>query len=210
MLRKVIAVLSVTALSLTMAITAGSISANADAKPGQSMTHMKTAAGLTATLESAGVILYVQGGATAGVIGDSISAPNGQMVFHIPITNAKSPVLHVGSNIVFFNTANNSQVTLRNPVIDLSKGVVTATVPQASNASVTILNITNAADLKAKVTSNRATKLRSTTYAGAALTLAPGVGATLATLLSLPAGSLPDGIVFGTADVTINRALGKR
>lgn len=206
MLNKVTA----TFFATTMLVTMASVPANADVKPGQSMTHMKTAAGLTATLESAGVILYVQGGATAGVIGDSISAPNGQMVFHIPITNSKSPVQHVGSNIVFFNTANNSQVTLRNPVIDLSKGIVTATVPQASNAVVTILNITNAADLKGKTTNNRATKLRSTSFSGAALTLAPGVGATLATLLSLPAGSLPDGIVFGTADVTINRALGKK
>ena len=31
------------------------------AKPGQSMTHMKTAAGVASTLEAAGVILYVQG-----------------------------------------------------------------------------------------------------------------------------------------------------
>ena len=39
--------------------------AHADsAKPGQSMTHMKTAAGVASTLEAAGVILYVQGGAT--------------------------------------------------------------------------------------------------------------------------------------------------
>ena len=31
------------------------------AKPGASMTHMKTAAGVASTLEAAGVILYVQG-----------------------------------------------------------------------------------------------------------------------------------------------------
>ena len=31
------------------------------AKPGQSMTHMKTSAGVASTLEAAGVILYVQG-----------------------------------------------------------------------------------------------------------------------------------------------------
>jgi hypothetical protein len=32
------------------------------AKPGASMTHMKTATGVASTLEAAGVILYVQGG----------------------------------------------------------------------------------------------------------------------------------------------------
>jgi Na+-transporting NADH:ubiquinone oxidoreductase subunit NqrA len=41
------------------------------AKPGQSMTHMKTAAGVASTLEAAGVILYVQGGATSAVIGET-------------------------------------------------------------------------------------------------------------------------------------------
>ena len=43
------------------------------AKPGQSMTHMKTAAGVASTLEAAGVILYVQGGATAALIGENLS-----------------------------------------------------------------------------------------------------------------------------------------
>ncbi|MGI9199403.1 MAG: hypothetical protein ACR2I9_06855, partial [Candidatus Nanopelagicaceae bacterium] len=41
------------------------------AKPGQSMTHIKTVSGITSTLEGAGVIMYVQGGATAAIIGDS-------------------------------------------------------------------------------------------------------------------------------------------
>ena len=131
-------------------------SASADAaKPGQSMTHMKTGAGLSAALEAAGVVLYVQGGATASVIGDSISSANGQYVFHIPITANKAGVQHVGSNIVFFNTANNSQLQLRNPVIDLTKGAVTATVPQAGNQTLDVLTITNASTLKAKVTNDR-------------------------------------------------------
>ena len=182
----------------------------ADVKPGQSMTHMKTAPGLASTLEAAGVILYVQGGATAGVIGDSISASNSQVVFHIPITGTRDGVQHAGSNIVFFNTANNSQVQLRNPVIDLAKGIVSATIPQASNQSITVLNITNAAELKPKPSRNVALRIRSNTYSGAALSLAPGVAGTLASLLGLPANSIPDAITFGTADVTLNRALKKR
>ena len=191
-------------------LTAGSVSAIADVKPGQSMTHMKTAPGLASALEAAGVVLYVQGGATAGVIGDSISASNSQVVFHIPITGRKAGVQHVGSNIVFFNTANNSQVQLRNPVIDLETGVVTATIPQAGNQSITVLTITNGADLKPKRTTNNATKIRATAYTGAALSLAPGVAATLASLLGLPANALADGAVFGSADVTLNKALKRR
>ncbi len=201
MRRKIIATLS----ALALALSAGSSASFADsAKPGQSMTHMKTAAGLAATLESAGVVLYVQGGATASVIGDSISAANGQLVFHIPVTGTKSGVQHVGSNIVFFNTTNNQQVQLRNPIIDLKNGVVTATIPQASNQSITVLTITNGAQLKPKNSTDRKAGLRTSVYSGAALTIAPGVGATLATLLGLPEGSLPDGIVFGSADVTLN------
>ena len=97
------------------------------AKPGQSMTHMKTAAGVASTLEAAGVILYVQGGATSAVIGDNLSAATSQVVFHIPVTANKAGVQHVGSNIA----------------------------------------------------------------------------ATIASVLGLPAGSLPDGLAFGTADVTL-------
>jgi hypothetical protein len=52
------------------------------AKPGQSMTHIKTAAGVASTLEAAGVILYVQGGATAGVIGDSLSSATSHNCIH--------------------------------------------------------------------------------------------------------------------------------
>jgi hypothetical protein len=186
------------------------VSASADsAKPGQSMTHMKTGAGLSAALEAAGVVLYVQGGATASVIGDSVSSANGQYVFHIPITANKAGVQHVGSNIVFFNTANNSQLQLRNPVIDLTKGVVTATVPQAGNQTLDILTITNASTLTAKITNDRKAKLRTTAYAGATLSLAPGIAAAISTILSLPANSLPEAAAFGSADVSLYRAIKK-
>lgn len=191
-------------------LTVGSASTFADVKPGQSMTHMKTAPGLVSVLEAAGVVLYVQGGATAGVIGDSISASNSQVVFHIPITGRKSGVQHVGSNIVFFNTANNSQVQLRNPIIDLANGLVTATIPQASNQSITVLTITNSSELKPKRTTNNATRIRATSYTGATLSLAPGVAATLASLLGLPANALTDGAVFGSADVTLNKAVKRK
>jgi hypothetical protein len=35
------------------------------------------------------------------------------------------------------------------------------------------------------------------------LVLAPGVAATITSVLGLPVGSLPDGLAFGTADVTL-------
>ena len=194
-----------TAIAMSSLLLIGSSGAAvADAaKPGQSMTHMKTAAGIASTLEAAGVILYVQGGATAAVIGESLSEATSQVVFHIPITANKAGVQHVGSNIIFFNTANNQHLTLRNPVIDLSKGVVSATVPQAGNAKVDILTITNASTAKPKITNDRKAKLRTTAYTGTTLVLAPGVAATIATVLGLPAGSLPDGLAFGTADVSL-------
>jgi hypothetical protein len=173
------------------------------AKPGQSMTHMKTGAGLASTLEAAGIIMYVQGGATSSVIGDSIGAPTGQYVFHIPITANKSGVQHLGSNIVFFNTANNNQLQLRNPVINLKTGEVTATVPQAENKSLTILTITNGSTLKAKVTNDKKAKLRTTAYAGATLSLAPGIAAAISSILGLPENSLPEGAAFGSTDVTL-------
>ncbi len=202
--------LMVFALATTF-ISTSLVSASADsAKPGQSMTHMKTAAGLAATLESAGVVIYVQGGATASVIGDSISAANGQIVFHIPVTGTKTGVQHQGSNIVFFNTANNQQVQLRNPVIDLAKGVVTATIPQADNQTISVLTIGNASGLKPKVNNDRKSRIRTSAYSGAALNLSPGVAATLASLLGLPSGSLPDGLAFGTADVSLKKTSAKR
>ncbi len=194
-----------TAIAMSSLLLIGSSGAAvADAaKPGQSMTHMKTAAGIASTLEAAGVIMYVQGGATAAVIGESLSEATSQVVFHIPITANKAGVQHVGSNIIFFNTANNQHLTLRNPVIDLAKGVVSATVPQAGNAKVDILTITNASTAKPKITNDRKAKLRTTAYIGTTLVLAPGVAATIATVLGLPAGSLPDGLAFGTADVSL-------
>ena len=194
-----------TAIAMSSLLLIGSSGAAvADAaKPGQSMTHMKTAAGVASTLEAAGVILYVQGGATAALIGESLSEATSQVVFHIPITAYKAGVQHVGSNIIFFNTANNQHLTLRNPVIDLAKGVVSATVPQAGNAKVDILTITNASTAKPKITNDRKAKLRTTAYTGTTLVLAPGVAATIATVLGLPAGSLPDGLAFGTADVSL-------
>ena len=173
------------------------------AKPGQSMTHMKTAAGVASTLEAAGVILYVQGGATAALIGENLSSATSQVVFHIPATANRAGVQHTGSNIIFFNTANNQVLTLRNPVIDLAKGVVSAIVPQAGNSKVDILTITNASTAKPKITNDKKAKLRTTAYTGATLVLAPGVAATIASALGLPAGSLPDGLAFGTADVSL-------
>ncbi len=184
-------------------------SASADTQPSQSMTHMKTTPGLLSSLESVGVVLYVQGGATSGIIGDSLSASNSQIVFHIPITGTKSGVQHVGSNIVFFNTANNSQVQLRNPIIDLATGVVTATIPQASNQSLTVLTIRNSAELKAKVSTDKKTRIRSTAYTGATLSLAPGVAATLSELLGLPVNTLTESANFGSADVTLKRVVKK-
>ncbi|MFM8921863.1 MAG: hypothetical protein ACKOFV_04325 [Candidatus Nanopelagicaceae bacterium] len=182
----------------------GISSANADAaKPGQSMTHMKTLQGITATLENSGVVLYVQGGATSAVMGDSIGSADGQLVMHIPITGTKTGVQHVGSNIVFFNTANNKQVQLRNPLIDLKSGVINAAIPQSTGQSTAVLSITNASELKAKVTNDRKTKLRTTAYAGAKLSLAPGIAAAVTSLLGLPEGSLPEGLAFATADVTL-------
>jgi len=196
---------NLTALALVSIFAFSNVTtASADsAKPGQSMTHMKTGAGLAATLEAAGVILYVQGGATSSIIGDSVGAPNGQYVFHIPVTSNKSGVQHLGSNIVFFNTANNLQLQLRNPVINLKTGVVTATLPQAENKSTTVLTITNAATLKPKVTSDKKTKLRTTAYSGATLSLAPGIAAAISSILGLPADSLPDETAFGSTDVTL-------
>lgn len=202
MRKTILSVATVVALALTPSV------ASADAaKPGQSMTHMKTAAGVASTLEAAGVILYVQGGATAAVIGESLGSATSQVVFHIPVTANKAGVQHTGSNIIFFNTANNQYLTLRNPVIDLAKGVVSAIVPQAGDAKVDILTITNAAKAKPKVTNDNKAKLRTTAYTGATLVLAPGVAATIASVLGLPTGSLPEGLAFGTADVTLYSSL---
>ena len=191
------------AIAVTVLTTLGMSQGVADAKPGQSMTHMKTVAGLTSLLESAGVVVYVQGGATAAVIGDSLNSAKSQIVFHIPVTNTKAGVAHVGSNIVFHNTTNDKQVVLQNPLIDLTAGTVSTVIPQAGTSAMPTLSITNGADLKATVTNDRKTKMRTTAYKGAALSLAPGIAAALVSLLGLPEGALPEGAAFATADVSL-------
>jgi hypothetical protein len=173
------------------------------AKPGQSMTHMKTLAGISSTLEAQGILLYVQGGATAAVIGESIGSTDGQVVFHIPITGKRNGVQHVGSNIVFFNSANNKQVQLKNPLIDLSKGIISAVIPQVSGEVMTALQITNASTAKPVVTNDRKALLKTTAYKGVAISLAPGIGEALTTLLGLPVGTIPENLAFATADVSL-------
>ena len=191
-------------IATVISLVASSNVAFADAaKPGQSMTHMKTLAGISATLEGQGILLYVQGGATSAVAGESVSSADGQVVFHIPITGAKNGVKHVGSNIVFFNSANNKQVQLKNPIIDLGKGTISAVIPQGTGEATTVLQITNASTLKPAVTKDRKASLKTTAYKGAALSLAPGIGAALSSLLELPEGSIPEGLAFATADVTL-------
>lgn len=181
------------------------------AKPGTSMTHMKTTAGLASTLEGAGVVLYSQGGATSAVIGESLAAANSQVVFHVPITGTAAGVQHAGSVLVLFNTANNRQVQLQNPVVDVAKGVVTATVPQGASAGpIPVFTIGNAAALKPAVTTDRKAGMRTTVYSGAQLVIAPGVGPVLDSLLGLPAGSFADGASFATADVTLNSPVRRR
>jgi hypothetical protein len=175
------------------------------AKPDQSMTHIKTVQGIAPLLESAGVVLYTKGGATSAVIGDSIAAPAGQVVFHVPITSAKGTVKHAGSNLVLFNTTSDQQVELRNPVIDLKAGVVRAAVGAGPVA--TVFTITNAKALKPKVTKDPATGLQTTAYTGARLALAPGIAGVIVGALGLPAGSLAEGAQFATADVTLQSAL---
>ena len=195
---------TIVGIATVISLVASSNVAFADAaKPGQSMTHMKTLAGISATLEGQGILLYVQGGATSAVAGESVSSADGQVVFHIPITGAKNGVKHVGSNIVFFNSANNKQVQLKNPIIDLGKGTISAVIPQGTGEATTVLQITNASTLKPAVTKDRKASLKTTAYKGAALSLAPGIGAALSSLLELPEGSIPEDLAFATADVTL-------
>ncbi len=197
---------SISALLAALLVISGVTTANADsASPAQSMTHLKTAPGVSAALERSGVIFYAQGGATAGVMGDSISDAKGQVVFHIPITANKDGVQHAGSNIVLFNTANDRQVLLRNPVIDLKKGLVAATIPQAGDKPITILLISNADSLKAKRSTDKAAGVRSRTFAAASMSFAPGVAETLTSLLGLPSGAIAEGSLFATADVTLKK-----
>lgn len=199
MLKRAVAV----SLIACVAVLGASPALADNARPGQSMTHMKTAPGLLAQLESAGVVVYVQGGATAAVMGDSIASANGQMVLHIPVTESKGAFRHTGSNIVLFNTANDRQAQLRNPTINLKKGIVTAVVTGVSDKPMTVLSIPNAQRVKAKVTTDPSTGITTTTYAGVKLVLAPGINVALASLLGLPEGALPARMAFGSAEVTL-------
>lgn len=186
----------ITGLILGLTALTSTGTALADSGTGSSMTHIKTAPGLASALETAGVVLYARGGATSGVMGDSIAASNGQVVFHVPVTGSSPTVKHQGSTLVLFNTAGDRQVELRNPIIDLRSGVVRASVGNASKAT-TVFRIPNAAQVKTS------TKDGVTTISGARLVVAPGVGAVVESGLGLPAGSLPDGTLFATADVTL-------
>lgn len=193
-MRRSVSLVTGLALGLTALTSTGT--ALADSGSGQSMTHIKTAPGLASTLESAGVVLYTRGGATSAVMGDSIATPNGQVVFHVPVTGSSPTVKHQGSTLVLFNTAGDRQVELRNPIVDLRSGVVRAAVGDSGKAT-TVFRIPNAGKVK------QSTKDGVTTISGARLVLAPGVGAVVESGLGLPAGSLPDGTLFATADVTL-------
>jgi hypothetical protein len=199
-MKKIISIFAVVSLLTSFSLSTASADA---AKPGQSMTHMKTVEGISAALESLGVVLYVQGGATAALMGDSLSSANGQVVFHIPVTATNNGVEHKGSNVLFFNTTNNKQLVIKNPVIDLKTGTVSALIGATATAASPLFTISNAASLKAAVTNDRKAKLRTTAYKGAALALAPGIAGALVQLLELPAGSLAEATAFATADVSI-------
>ena len=182
--------------ALTLAL-AGPAHADAS-KPG---THIKTIAGLASSLESAGVVLYGKGGATSAVMGDSIASPNGQIVYHIPITNSKNLVKHAGSTLVMFNTTTGKQVELRNPVINLSAGTVRAAV--GAGPVKTVFIITNAKTLKPVMKKDASTGTSTAMYDGAELSWAPGIASTVVDGLGLPVGSLVDGSQFATATVTV-------
>ena len=185
--------------ALLLAPTGVAMADNVD--PGQGMTHMKTSAGLLATLERVGVVMYVQGGATASVMGDSIASPDGRMILHVPITSDRRVIEHQGSVFTLFNTSTQQQVQLLNPTINLKQGIVKATVRQADNANVTVFLIRNASQLKPKITVKDG--IRTTTYVGARLTLAPGIAGTLTSLLGMPDGTLAERAPFATAEITL-------
>ena len=179
----------------------GAAPAAADAAPGTSMTHIRTAPGLASTLEGTGVVAYSQGTATSQVIGSSLAAADSAYLFHVPISSTRTTVQHRGGSVVLFNTANDQSVALLNPAIDLGKGTVTARIAGSGGQAVTVFTITNVKALKPKTTTEDG--VTKTTYTGARLALAPGVADVLVTGLGLPAGALPDGARFGTADVTL-------
>lgn len=194
-----------TILALASAFT--SSSAVADAKPDQSMTHLKTAPGITSVLEGERVILFAQGGATAGVMGGSISSSKGQAVFHIPVTSRRTGFEHQGSIISFFNLNNDRQLDLKNPVIDLEKGQVLASLTDDAKALTPIFTITNVDEIESKRSVDRTMKLRIRQLVGVKMNLAPGVAGTIASSLNLPAGILTEGLEFASADVSIKRKL---
>ena len=199
-LRALAAITATTALIL--APTSVAMADNVD--PGQGMTHMKTSTGLLTTLEAVGVVMYVQGGATASVMGDSIASPDGRMILHVPITSDRGVIKHQGSIFTLFNTSTEQQVQLQNPTINLKRGTVKATVRQADNTTLTVFTIRNASQLKPKVTIENG--IRTTTYVGARLTLAPGIAGTLTSLLGMPEGTLAERAPFATADITLKAA----
>lgn len=198
-------VTKIAGLAAASALVAGSVAmavpAQADGHLGS--TTITTGAGLSATFEGAGVVLYAQGTGAATVLGDSIGAANGQVKFTFPVTAAAPTVQHAGSVLTLFNTANNRAVQLTNLTIDLANGTVIATVPQGTGQPLPAIAISNAASVKAVVKKNKKTGVTTTTVSGAQIAVAAGYGGAISTLLGLPAGAVKDGTPLGTADVVI-------
>ena len=192
-------------LAAATALVAGSVAAAvpATAATTTGTTTITTGAGLSATFEAAGVVLYAQGTGTATVLGDSIAAANGQVQFKFPVTAASPTVAHTGSVLTLFNTANNRAVQLTNLTIDLANGTVIATVPQGTGQPLPAIAITNAASVKPVTVTNKKTGVTTTTVAGAQIAVAAGYGGAISTLLGLPASAVKDGTPLGTADVVI-------
>ena len=80
-------------------------------------------------------------------------------------------------------------------------------IVQGTGEVTTVLQITNAADLKATVTNDRKALLKTKAYSGVALSLAPGIGDALSSLLGLSAGTIPENLAFATADVSLYSAI---
>lgn len=206
----IVRLISASVLSIALVASAVAPAMADSAKAGPGMTHIKTVSGLASTLEGRLVIMYSQGGGTSAVIGDSLAAATSQVVFHIPVTGTKAGVQHVGSMLVFLNTALNQQVQIQNPVVNLADGTVKAVVPLSSSTPITVFTISNAASVKTAVTTDRKAGLRTTTYTGAELVFAPGVGAVVNTALGLPTGIIADGAKFATADITLTKTIKRR
>lgn len=199
-------VTKIAGLAAAAALVAGSIAAAVPANAAGTTTGtttITTGAGLSATFEAAGVVLYAQGTGTATVLGDSIASANGQVQFKFPVTAASPTVQHAGSVLTLFNTANNRAVQLTNLTIDLATGTVITTVPQGTGQPLPAIAITNAADVKPVVKTNKRTRVTTTTVTGAQIAVAPGYGGAISTLLGLPASAVKDGTPLGVADVVI-------